>query len=397
MSRFFIARPIFASVIAIIFVIAGLVASRVLPIAQYPEISPPTVTITALYPGASAETLARTVAAPIEEQLSGVENLSYFSSTAASNGALTITATFEVGSDAQKAVIDVNNRIAVALPRLPDEVRRNGVFAQKRSADILLVTALNSTDPRYDTLYLSNYATVNILDELKRVPGVADAFIFGARDYSMRIWLRPDKMAQLGVTPTDVANAIRTQNAQYAAGKIGQDPAPDAQRLVYTVTTRGRLLEPEEFANIVLRASGPGGVLRVKDVATVELGAQSYEAITSVDGKPTVGIAVFLQSGANALDVAQGVRAKMTELRAGFPEGVSDFIPFDTTRFVQASIHEVIVTLLIAALLVLAVVFIFLQSWRATLIPIIAVPVSLIGAFGGLYLFGFSINTLTLF
>src|SRR5512132_3983187 len=213
MSRFFIERPIFASVIAIIFVIAGLVASRVLPIAQYPEISPPTVTITATYPGASAETLARTVAAPIEEQLSGVENLSYFSSTAASN--------------AQQAVIDVNNRIQVALPRLPDEVRRNGVFAQKRSADILLVTALNSTDPRDDTLFLRNYATVNVLDELKRVPGVADAFIFGARDYSMRIWLRPDKMAQLGVTPSDVAAAIRTQNQQYAAGKIGQDPAPN--------------------------------------------------------------------------------------------------------------------------------------------------------------------------
>ncbi len=276
-------------------------------------------------------------------------------------------------------------------------MRRNGVFAQKRSTDILLVTALNSTDPRYDTLFLSNYATVNLLDDLKRVPGVADAFIFGARDYSMRIWLRPDKMAQLGVTPGDIAGAIRAQNAQYAAGKVGQDPAPNGQSLVYTVTTRGRLLEPEEFGNIILRSSGPGGVLRVRDVATVELGAQSYEAITSVDGKPTIGIAVFLQSGANALDVAKGVRQRMEELKGGLPEGVSYFIPFDTTRFVQASIHEVITTLIEAAILVLLVVFVFLQSWRATLIPFIAVPISLVGAFGGLYLFGFSINTLTLF
>ncbi len=397
MSRFFIARPIFAAVIAIIITLAGLIASRVLPISQYPEISPPTVTINATYPGASAETLARTVAAPIEEQLSGVENLVYFSSTAASNGQLTITATFEVGSDVNRAVIDVNNRVQVALPRLPDEVRRNGVIAQKRSADILLVAALNSADPRYDTLFLSNYATVNILDELKRVPGVADAFIFGARDYSMRIWLRPDKMAQLGVTPSDVAAAIRTQNAQYAAGKIGQDPAPNDQSLVYTVTARGRLLEPEEFGDIVIRASGPSGVLRVRDVARVELGAQSYEAVTTVDGRPTIGMAVFLQSGANALDVANGVRARLRELRTGFPEGVDYIIPFDTTRFVDASIKEVITTLGEAAVLVLIVVFLFLQSWRATLIPFIAVPISLIGSFAGLYLFGFSINTLTLF
>src|SRR3954469_7252169 len=238
MSRFFIARPIFAGVISILFVLAGLIAAKVLPIAQYPEISPPTVTITANYPGASAETVAKTVAAPIEEQLSGVENLVYFSSSSSSNGSLAITATFEVGSDVNKAVIDTNNRIAIALPRLPDDVRRNGVVAQKRSTDILFVVALSSNDPRYDTLYLSNYATVNVLDELKRVPGVADAFIFGARDYSMRIWLRPDKMAQLGVTTSDIANAIRSQNNQYAAGKIGQDPAPSSQSLVYTVTTR---------------------------------------------------------------------------------------------------------------------------------------------------------------
>ena len=396
-SEFFINRPIFAAVIAIIITLAGLIASQVLPVAQYPEIAPPTVVITANYPGASAETLALTVAAPIEEQLSGVENLIYFSSTAATNGTLTINCTFEVGSSADKAVIDVNNRVAIALPRLPDVVRQSGVVAQKRSTDILLVIALASNDPRYDTLFLSNYATINIIDELKRIPGVADVTIFGARDYSMRVWLNPAKMAQLGVTTTDVAQAIAAQNNQYAAGKIGAEPAPAGQSLVYTVTARGRLLDPADFGNIVLRSTGPGGALRIRDVARLELGAVSYDAFTNLDGKPTVGIAVFLQSGGNALKVADSVRAGIAKLSQSFPQGVTQLIPFDTTRFVQSSIHEVIITLSEAAFLVLLVVFVFLQSWRATLIPIIAVPVSLIGAFGGLMLFGFTLNTLTLF
>jgi len=397
LSAFFIRRPIFAGVIAIIITLAGLMASQVLPVAQYPEIAPPTVTITALYQGASAETLAKTVAAPIEEQLSGVEGLIYFNSTAASNGALTITATFEVGTDINNATIQVNNRVQIALPRLPEEVRRAGVVVQKRSLDILMIVATSSADERYDTLFLSNFLTVNVLDVLKRIPGVADALIFGARDYSMRVWLRPDRMAQLGVTPTDVAGAIRAQNNQYAAGKIGQEPAAEGQPLVYTVTARGRLVDPEEFGNIILRASGPAGVLRVKDVARLELGAQNYDQFTAVDGKPTVGMAIFLQSGANALRVADAVRTTMTELAKSFPQGVSYLVPYDTTRVVETSIREVIMTLLEAAALVLVVVFVFLQSWRATLIPFIAVPISLIGAFAGLFAFGFSINTLTLF
>src|SRR6266481_5401296 len=397
MSRFFIERPIFASVIAIIITLAGLVAWQVLPIAQYPEIAPPTVTITATLPGASAETLSRTVAAPIEEQLSGVEGLLYYQSTSSSNGTLTITCTFEVGTDVNNATIQVNNRVQIALPRLPDDVKRTGVVVQKRSLDILMFVAVTSSDPRFDTLYLSNFMTINALDVLKRIPGVADATILGARDYSMRIWMRPDKMAQLGVTATDVAGAIRAQSTQYAAGKIGQDPAPGDQALIYTVTAQGRLIQPEEFGNIVLRSSGAGGVLRVKDIARIELGAISYDAYTTVDGRPTIGTAVFLQSGANALNVANSVRKTMDERAKSFPAGVSYLIPFDTTRFVQASIKEVIHTLFIAALLVLAVVFVFLQSWRATLIPFIAVPISLIGSFAGLYAFGFSINTLTLF
>ncbi len=397
MSRFFIQRPIFASVIAIIITLAGLMASRILPIAQYPEIAPPTVTITAVYPGASAETLSKTVAAPIEEQLSGVEGLIYFNSSSTSNGTLTITATFEVGTDINNATIQVNNRVQIALPRLPEDVRRSGVLVQKRSLDILLVVGVTSSDARYDTLYLSNYITVNALDALRRVPGVADATIFGARDYSMRVWLKPDRMAQLGVTTAEVANAVRAQNAQYAAGRIGQEPAPEGQSFAYTVTTRGRLVDPEEFGDIVVRARAGGGVLRLKDVARLELGAQNYDAFTTVDGKPSIGVAVFLQSGANALNVANAVRQTVAELSTSFPAGVTYLFPFDTTRFVESSIREVVHTLLEAAALVLLVVFVFLQSWRATLIPIVAVPVALIGAFAGLFVFGFSINTLTLF
>ncbi|HEX4927745.1 MAG TPA: multidrug efflux RND transporter permease subunit [Burkholderiales bacterium] len=397
MSRFFIHRPVFAGVIAIVIVIAGLVAANLLPVAQYPEIAPPTVLITTAYPGASAETLARTVAAPIEEQLSGVEKLSYFSSTSSSNGSLSITVTFEPGTDVDASIFEVNNRVQRALPRLPDEVRRNGVIVQKRSFDILLVVSLLSPGNRRDTLYLSNYASINLVDELKRLPGIADVNIFGARDYSMRVWINPEKMARLGVTPSDVAAALRAQNAQYAAGKIGTEPAPAGQSIVYTVTATGRLVEPEQFGEIVIRANGAGGVLRLKDIARVELGALNYDTSNTLDGAQTIGMALYLQPGANALEAADHVRARMEELKAGFPAGVDYRIPFDTTRFVDASIKEVRGTIAEAALLVLAVVFLFLQTWRATLIPMIAVPVSLIGAFAGLWIAGFSINTLTLF
>jgi multidrug efflux pump len=396
-SRFFIHRPVFAGVLAIIIVLAGLVASQVLPIAQFPEIAPPTVLITTNYPGASAETVSRTVAAPIEEQLSGVENLSYFGSSSSSNGSLTITGTFEPGTNVDQAIFNVNNRVQRALPRLPDEVRRNGVIVQKRSFDILVVVTLNSPGERRDTLFLSNYASLYIVDELKRLPGVADVTVFGARDYSMRVWINPEKMARLGVTPADVAAALRAQNAQYAAGRIGADPAPPGQDLTYTVTARGRLVEPEQFGDIVVRTSPGGGILRLKDIARIELGALNYDTANTLNGKPTIGMGVYMQPGSNALEVVERVEARMRELAPAFPEGVEYSIPFDTTRFVRASIKEVEKTILEAALLVLAVVFLFLQSWRATIIPMIAVPVSLIGAFAGLWLAGFSINTLTLF
>src|SRR5438270_1812162 len=299
MSRFFIHRPVFAGVIAIIIVLAGIVAGKLLAVSQYPGIAPPTVLITTTYPGASAETLSKTVAAPIEEQLSGVDKLSYFSSTTSSTGSLTITATFEPGANVDQAIFEVNNRVQRSLPRLPDEVRRNGVIVQKRSFDILLVVSLISPNNSRDTLYLSNYASINVVDELKRVPGVADVTVFGARDYSMRVWLQPDKMARLGVTPADVAAALRSQNAQYAAGKIGAEPAPSGQDIVYTVTATGRLVDPEQFGDIVVRASfsnaGPGGVLRIKDIARIELGALNYDTSNTLDGKPTIGMATFLQ------------------------------------------------------------------------------------------------------
>src|SRR5881394_3234323 len=397
MSRFFIHRPVFAGVIAIIIVLAGTVAAKLLAVAQYPEIAPPTVLITTTYPGASAETLSRTVAAPIEEQLSGVEKLSFFSSTSSSTGTLQITATFEPGTNVDQSVFNVNNRVQIALPRLPDEVRRNGVIVQKRSFDILLVVSMISPANQRDTLYLSNYASINIVDELKRLPGIADVSIFGARDYSMRVWINPEKMARLGITTADVASALRAQNAQYAAGKIGTEPAPPGQSYVYTVTATGRLVEPEEFGEIVVRAGPTGNVLRLKDIARIELGALNYDTSNELNGQQTIGMATYLQPGANALEVAGLVRARMQELKPTLPEGVDYAIPFVTTRFVDASIKEVNTTIFEAALLVLAVVFLFLQTWRATVIPMIAVPVSLIGAFAGLFMFGFTLNTLTLF
>ena len=397
MTKFFITRPIFASVLSIIIVLAGLAAAFKLPIAQYPQIAPPTVTITASYPGASADTLSKTVAGPIEEQLSGVDNLLYFSSSADSSGTLVITATFEVGTNVDQATFNVSNRVNIATPRLPDDVRRNGLIVQKKSNDILLVVMLTSKDTKHDRLFLSNYATLNVLDELKRVKGVGDALIFGGQDYAMRVWLRPDRMAQLGVSTSDISAAISTQNNQYAAGKIGQEPAPADQQLVYTVTAKGRLVDPEQFGNIIIKADGTRGLLYLKDVARIELGAQSYNVTSALNGQTGVAIPIFLQSGANALDTAKGIKSKVEELKARFPEGMHYTIPYDTSDFVKATIKEVFKTFAEALVLVVLVVFLFLQSWRATLIPLIAVPISLVGTLAGLYLFGFSINLLTLF
>jgi hydrophobe/amphiphile efflux-1 (HAE1) family protein len=396
-SAFFIRRPIFASVISIVVVLAGIVAITALPVSQYPEIVPPTVQVTAVYPGATAETLLQTVAAPIEEQINGVPGMLYLGSTSSSNGVVQITVTFAIGTDVELAATEVANRVRIAEPRLPEEVRRNGVTVQKRSLDFLQIIAFESPSGRYDSLFLSNYVSINVVDSLKRVAGVGDVVVFGARDYSMRVWLRPDQMAARGVTTADVAQAIREQNAQFAVGRIGQEPVAGPEELSYVITTRGRLLEPQEFEQIILRIDETGAVLRLGDVARVELGAREYDSQSRLNGEPTVNTAVFLQPGANALETANRVEAELSRIRQRLPEGVAYEIPFDTTRYVRVSIAEVLKTLAEAMVLVFLVVFLFLQSFRATVIPILAVPVSLVGTFAGMWALGFSINTLTLF
>ena len=396
-SRFFIDRPIFAAVLSSFLVLAGLAAMRALPIAQYPEIAPPVVTVRAFYPGASAQTIEQTVAAPLENQLTGVEDMIFMSSNSGSNGLLEIQVTFGIGADADKAALNVNNRVKQAEARLPEEVRRQGVTVEKGSSSFLFVYGVYSPDGRFDDLYTSNYATLNILDALKRVPGTTNVQIFGAKDYAMRVWLKPDRMAQLRIAPEDVARAITEQNAQFAAGKVGQTPSGGPQEMVYTVTTKGRLVDPKEFENIIVRSAAGGAAIRLRDVARVELGSKDYEFVGRVNGKQATLIGVFLQPGANALDVADRCNAVMADLAKRFPEGLTYANVYDTTRFVKVSIREVVKTLVEAMALVFVVVFLFLQNWRATLIPFAAVPVSLIGTFGGLFLLGYSINTLTLF
>ncbi len=396
-SRYFIDRPILAAVLSIFIVIAGLAAMRDLPIAQYPEIAPPVVTVQAVYPGASAEVLEQTVAAPLESQITGVEDMIYMSSNSGSNGVVQIQVTFDIGSDADQAALNVNNRVKQAEPRLPEEVRRQGVTVQKGSSSFLQVIAFYSPDGRYDNLYISNYITLNVLDVLKRVPGTTNVQIFGAKDYAMRIWVKPDRLTQLRLTPNDLIRALNEQNAQFAAGKIGQSPTGGPQELVYTITTKGRLSEAREFENIVVRANSDGSTLRLKDVARIELGSKDYEFIGRVNGRQATLVGIFLQPGANALEVAENVTKTVEELAQRFPDGVEHSVVYDTTRFVKVSIREVVKTLAEAMALVFIVVFVFLQNWRATLIPFAAVPVSLIGAFAGLHLLGYSINTLTLF
>jgi HAE1 family hydrophobic/amphiphilic exporter-1/multidrug efflux pump len=396
-SRFFIDRPIFAVVISIFFVLAGLAAMRALPIAQYPEIAPPSVTIQAIYPGASSTTLAETVAAPIENAINGVENMIYMGSTSSSNGLALIQVTFDIGTNVDQAALNVNNRVKQAEARLPEEVRRQGVTVEKGSSSFLQVIAFYSPDDTQTELQISNYVTLNVLDTLKRVRGTTNVQIFGAKDYAMRIWLNPDRLTQLKLTTQDVAAAITEQNAQFAVGKIGQSPTDTGQQLVYSVTTQGRLNEPAQFENIIIRANPDGSSVRLKDVARVQLGAKDYDFIGRVNGKSATLIGVFLQPGSNALSVADEVNAKMAELATRFPAGLTHKVAFDTTRFVEVSIKEVVKTLGEAMVLVFVVVFLFLQNWRATLIPIIAVPISLTGTFAGLLLLGYSINTLTLF
>lgn len=397
-SRYFIDRPIFAFVIGIFICLAGLAAMRSLPVAQYPEIAPPVVQVMAVYPGASSEVLEQTVAAPLENAITGVEGMMYMSSTSTSSGITTIFITFEIGTDVDQAAVNVNNRVSKVEARLPEEVRRQGITVEKGSSSFLQVLAFYSPDGSRDDLWTSNYVTLNVLDRLKRIPGTTNVQIFGAKDYAMRIWLRPDQMSQLKVTVPEIAAALSEQNAQFAAGKIGATPtAADAQEMVYTVTAQGRFSTVEEFENVIVRANPDGSTLRVKDIARVELGSRDYDFLGQYNGQSATLVGIFLQPGANALDVAAEVNATIAELKQRFPSGLAQATPYDTTRFVEVSIREVIKTLAEAMLLVFLVVYLFLQNWRATLIPILAVPISLLGTFAGLYMLGYSINTLTLF
>ncbi|HEX4331655.1 MAG TPA: multidrug efflux RND transporter permease subunit [Usitatibacter sp.] len=396
-SRFFIDRPIFAAVLSIFIALAGLVAMRVLPIAQYPEIAPPIVTVRAVYPGASAAVLEETVAAPLENAINGVENMLYMSSVSSADGSVQITVTFNIGSDVDKAALNVNNRTKQVEPRLPLEVRRQGVSVEKGSQSFLQVIAVNSPDGRFDDFFTSNYVTLNVLDNIKRIPGTTNVQIFGAKDYAMRIWLKPDRLAQLHLTPADIIAAVNEQNAQFAAGKIGEPPTGGGQELVYTITTQGRLADAKQFEDIIIRSNPDGSRLRLADVARVELASANYGFMGRVNNKPATLIGVFLQPGANALSVAREVDGELRRLSARFPQGLRYDVVYDTTKFVQVSIREVLITLAEAMALVFLVVFIFLQNWRATLIPFAAVPVSLLGTFAGMYVLGYSINTLTLF
>lgn len=396
-SRYFIDRPIFAFVISIFIILAGLASMQVLPVSQYPEISPPVVQVRAIYPGASAETVEQTVAAPLENAINGVEDMIYISSTSASNGMVTIAVTFDIGTDIDQAALNVNNRVKQVEARLPPQVSRQGVVVEKGSSSFLQVLAFYADDDSYDDIYISNYVTLNVIDKIKRIGGTTNVQIFGAKDYAMRVWIKPDRMTQLGLTVTDIAAAINEQNAQFAAGKIGQAPGNQGQEMVYTITTKGRLSNPEEFGDIILRANPDGSSLRLKDVARIELGSKDYEFMGRFNGKASTLVGIFLQPGANALSVADEVGATMKELSDAFPKGISHAVAYDTTRFVKVSIREVLKTLAEAMLLVFLVVYLFLQNWRATLIPTLAVPVSLLGTFAGMYLLGYSINTLTLF
>jgi hydrophobe/amphiphile efflux-1 (HAE1) family protein len=397
MARFFIDRPVFAMVIAIVIVLLGAVAIPNLPIAAYPEVVPPTVTITATYLGGSAQDLEKTVAQPIEEQLVGLDGMIYYASSSANNGTMTITVTFKLGTNPDIAAVQTQDRVSIALPRLPPEVQQQGIIVKKVTSAFLMAVSLYSKDSRYDSVFLNNYAQLHLVNQLGSTPGIGDSRLGSGLVYSMRIWVNPDKMAKLGINVSDISNAITAQNRQNPAGTVGIAPAPSGTDFQYTVTTAGRLVDPEQFGDIVIRALPDASLLRIKDVARVELGTQTYSAFSRYDGQPAANVFLLLAPGANAVASANLVRAQMKDIAATMPAGIEYTIPYDSTMFVRAAIEDVVQTLLEAVGLVLLVVFIFLQNWRATLIPLLTVPVSVVGTFALFPLLGFSINITTMF
>lgn len=396
-STFFINRPIFATVLSILIVIAGLVSLVGLPIEEYPTITPPTVVVRASYPGANASTIADLVGTPIEQQVNGVEGMLYMSSTSSSTGSYSLTITFEVGTDLDMATVLVENRVSMALSTLPQEVTKIGVTTTKESTNVVMFLSLTSQTPEYDALFLSNYAALNITNDLGRVKGVGNVGLFGMGDYSMRIWLNPDQLAIRNVTPSDIVAAIQAQNIQVAAGSVGAEPLNQKEAYQYTLETKGLLMNEEEFGNIIVKAMPDGKYLRIKDLATIELGRESYSTTATLKGGAVAAIAIYQLPGANALDVSKRIKAEMERLSAYFPQGVEYSITLDTTEFIDASISGIYDTLITAFILVLLVILIFLQNWRAMLIPLVTIPVSLIGTFTFMAMLGFSINTLTLF
>jgi hydrophobe/amphiphile efflux-1 (HAE1) family protein len=397
MARFFIDRPVFAIVIAIVIVILGVVAIPNLPIAAFPEVVPPVIQITASYLGGNSIDLEKTVAQPIEEQLAGLDGMMYFLSSSANNGSITISVTFQLGTNPDTATVQTQNKVNIALPRLPPEVQRQGVVVKKVSSAFLMVIGLVSPDDRYDSLFLTNYAQINLLNQIGSLPGVGDSRLSSQQIYSMRVWVDPDKMAKLGLTATDINNAISAQNRQNPAGALGQAPSPTGTAFQYAVTAPGRLVDPEQFGDIVLRAQPDASLLRIRDIGKVQLGAFTYQGFSRTSGKPSCNVIVFLSPGANAVATSNQVNAFMRQAKLNFPGGVDYTVTYDSTRFVRASIQDVVFTLLAAVGLVILVVFIFLQNWRATLIPLLTVPVAVIGAIALFPLLGFSINITSMF
>ncbi|KPX31151.1 MULTISPECIES: efflux RND transporter permease subunit [Pseudomonas syringae group] len=396
-SKFFISRPIFAAVLSLLILIAGAISLFKLPISEYPEVVPPTVVVRANFPGANPKVIGETVASPLEQAITGVEGMLYMSSQATADGKLTLTITFALGTDLDNAQVQVQNRVTRSEPKLPEEVTRIGITVDKASPDLTMVVHLTSPDKRYDMLYLSNYAVLNIKDELARLGGVGDVQLFGMGDYSLRVWLDPNKTASRNLTATDVVNAIREQNRQVAAGQLGSPPSPNATSFQMSINTQGRLVSEEEFENVVVRAGADGEITRLKDIARIELGSSQYALRSLLNNQPAVAIPIFQRPGSNAIDISNDVRARMAELKKSFPEGMDYSIVYDPTIFVRGSIEAVIHTLFEALILVVLVVILFLQTWRASIIPLVAVPVSLIGTFAVMHMFGFSLNALSLF